>query len=166
MPWNPATTTTLPSEICCSIRCVSIRKIRARVCAASVTMPTCAPVREIAGCPNSCNAILNRAMEICSPVESNISISRREGFDEISLANFTNPSVVFPIAETTTTTELPPCTVLRTRPATALMRSTDPTEDPPYFWTISAIILTHFYLKLAPNPRVALQLTFRCACGL
>ncbi len=87
-------------------------KIRARVCSASVTIPTWAPVIEIAGCPISCNAILNRAIVTCSPVESSISISRRQGLVEIPLASLTKPSVVLPIAETTTTREFPALTVL------------------------------------------------------
>ena len=133
MPWKPATTTTLPLFSWLSMRVGSIRKIRARVWAASVTMPTWAPVREIAGCPISCNAMLKSAIDTCSPVESNISISRLLGFGEISLASFTKPSVVLPIAESTTTRELPSCTVLTTRRATSRMRETVPTELPPYF---------------------------------
>ena len=136
MPWKPATTITLPSSRWCLRRSGLISKIRARLCSASVTMPTCAPVREMAACPNSWRAMLRRAMETCSPVESSISISRRLGLGEIAWAKLTRVSVVFPIAETTTTTEWPSRTVFWTRWATAWMRSTVPTEVPPYFWTI------------------------------
>ena len=97
------------------MRSVVMRRIRARVWAVSVTMPTCAPVMETAGCPNSCKAILNKAMVICSPVESSTSISRRLGLPEISWANLTKPSVVLPMADTTTTTELPAFTVATIR---------------------------------------------------
>ena len=93
-------------------------KIRARVWDASVTIPICAPVREIAGCPAACSAMLNRAIDTCSPVESSISISRRLGWSLISRARATSPSVVLPMAETTTTTEFPAFTVSITRAAT------------------------------------------------
>ena len=44
------------------------------------------------------------------------------------------------MADTTTTTLCPASAHLMARRATFLMRSTDPTEVPPYFWTISAMI--------------------------
>src|SRR5262249_2110101 len=43
------------------------------------------------------------------------------------------------IAETTTTIWCPRACHFATRRATFLMRSADPTEVPPYFWTISDI---------------------------
>ena len=60
----------------------------------------------MAGCPISSRAILIKAIVTCSPVDNNISISRREGSAAICLAKLTNPSVVLPMAETTTTTVL------------------------------------------------------------
>ena len=44
------------------------------------------------------------------------------------------------IAETTTTTSCPAFWAAMQRRATFLMRSTSPTEVPPYFWTISATV--------------------------
>ena len=42
-----------------------------------IIQSTCAPVNEIAGCPNFLNAIAKRAIETCSPVVRSISSSRR-----------------------------------------------------------------------------------------
>jgi hypothetical protein len=50
----------------------------------------------------------------------------------------TRSSVVLPIADTTTTVWLPSRWVRATRSATRFMRSTSPTEVPPYFWTTMA----------------------------
>src|SRR5882672_7574670 len=47
------------------------------------------------------------AIVTCSPVESSMSISRRSGAEEIWRASARSPSVVLPIAETTTTIWLP-----------------------------------------------------------
>ena len=135
------------------MRSVLICKILAREWEASVTIPTCAPVREIAGCPNSWSAILIRAIVTCSPVDKSISISLRLGFWEISRAKFTKASVLLPIADTTTTTRLPRSTVACTLFATARIFSVVPTDVPPYFWTISTILFCYslgrdFYFTL------------------
>ncbi len=45
------------------------------------------------------------------------------------------------MAETTTTTSWPAFWAAMQRRATFLMRSTSPTEVPPYFWTMSAKVL-------------------------
>ena len=46
----------------------------------SVVIPSCRPVREIAGAPISERLIATNAADICSPVASNASSSRRFGF--------------------------------------------------------------------------------------
>ena len=78
--------------------------IRAFVWEASVTIPACEPVSEIAWWPRSQIAIAQSAHEIRSPVESSMSISRGLGRSEISRAIATSSSVVLPRAESTATT--------------------------------------------------------------
>src|SRR5690606_6394532 len=78
-------------------------------------------------------------MVTCSPVDTSTSISRGDGSSVISLARPIRRLVSPLMAETTTTTWLPCCWNLATLAATASIRSTVPTEVPPYFWTISAI---------------------------
>ena len=74
----------------------------------------------------------------CSPVASSISVSRRSGSVEIWRASASRPSVVLPIAETTTTSWLPGA-LATTRRATFAIFSTSATDEPPYFCTISAM---------------------------
>ena len=69
------------------MRSVEISLMRALVCVESVRMPTCTPVKLTAGSPSSWMAMAMRAIEICSPVASSISISRAGGFSLISLAS-------------------------------------------------------------------------------
>src|SRR5690606_26801959 len=78
-------------------------------------------------------------MVTCSPVDTSTSISRGDGSSVISLARPIRRLVSPLMADTTTTTWLPCCWNLATLAATASIRSTVPTEVPPYFWTISAI---------------------------
>ena len=59
--------------------------MRALVCVLSVTMPTWAPVKLMAGSPSAWMAMAIRAMEICSPVARSMSISRAGGCSLISL---------------------------------------------------------------------------------
>src|ERR1017187_1103665 len=85
-----------------------------------------------------------RAMVTCSPVDSMTSNSRPSGWGDTSLARVNNRLVSPLMAETTTTTWLPWAFQRAIRLATFRMRSGDPTEVPPYFWTIKAIGKTDF----------------------
>ena len=76
--------------------------MRARVCARSVKIPACIPVRETAGTPMACSAIAVRAIVSCSPTESSISISRSSGLGSSSLARDTRSLVTPDRADTTT----------------------------------------------------------------
>src|SRR5262245_4742336 len=76
------------------------------------------------------------AIETCSPVESSTSISRASGASQRPRARSTSRSVLSPIAETTTTTCVPRLRCSCTRSATRRIRSSEPTEVPPYFWTM------------------------------
>ena len=96
-------------------------------------IPHCIPVMEMALAPRSWIAMERSAMEICSPVESSMSISRREGLRVMALAKLTSRSVVWPMAETTTAMWAPPALVFRIRSATLLILWILPTEVPPYF---------------------------------
>ena len=112
---------------------VSIVLILAAPYLASVLTPACQPVREITGQPIFSIAIASKEIEICSPVESNISISRFEAFGLISLAFSIRSSVVSPCAETATTTLLPALYASVIRLATFITLSASLTEVPPYF---------------------------------
>src|SRR5579862_3032721 len=105
----------------------------------SVTMPACAPVSDTALAPSPCNAMASSAMVVCSPVASNMSISRSFGSGWTSFASLISESVTPLIAETTATTLLPACCVANTRRAQFLIRSGLPTDVPPYFCTIKAM---------------------------
>ena len=105
----------------------------------SVTMPACAPVSDAAGMSIDCSAMASRAMVVCSPVESSMSISRSLGTDMSDLAMSMRLSVTPLIAETTTTTWSPRWRYSATRLATLRMRSMSATDDPPNFCTINAI---------------------------
>src|SRR5918997_2293198 len=98
-------------------------------------MPACGPVSETAATPLSCSAIASSATDCSSPVASSWSISRGEGSRLTSPASLRSLSVVFPIAETTTTRSRPDSRARPTLSATALMCSAVATELPPYFWT-------------------------------
>ena len=80
-----------------------MRVIRALVWAVSVRIPTWGPVNERALKPSPCRAMASSAIVICSPVASSMSISRGSGEFEMRVARLTSPSVVLPIADTTTT---------------------------------------------------------------
>ena len=119
------------------MRSAVMRRMRALVCTPSVTMPTCDPVKEQAGCPREWSAMASRPMVTCSPVASTMSISRGSGVAVMAWARATRPSVVLPIAETTTTSRWPSAADAATRRATFLIFSGSATDEPPYFWTIS-----------------------------
>src|ERR1700722_20260120 len=80
-------------------------------------------------------AIAIRAMEICSPVERSMSISRAGGCSVISRASSTRSSVVSPRALTTTSTWFPACLARMALRAAAVMRSALATLLPPNFST-------------------------------
>jgi len=112
--------------------------MRALVWASLVMIPDCEPVKLTAGTLRAFRAIESRAMEMRSPALRSMSSSRRAGASVTCRASLSRSSVVSPMAETTTTTCLPDAWAAATRSATFLMRSTSETEEPPYFWTITA----------------------------
>ncbi len=116
--------------------------MRAAPCVASVIMPAWLPVKERASKPIEWMAIARSAMEIRSPLESSMSSSRGAGIGATRAARSSSSSVVSPIALTATTTSCPARRVSTTRFATRLMLSASATDDPPYFWTISATCAT------------------------
>ena len=87
----------------------------------------------------------NKATEICSPVETNASYSRKSGSGLISLASSIRASVLLPIADKTTVTLLPFLISASTLSATASMRTLSATEVPPNFLTINLPIKKGLY---------------------
>src|SRR3990172_4546652 len=79
----------------------------------------------------------SRPIVTCSPLASSISISRGSGLGETAWASSISPSVVLPMAETTTTSRWPGAADSAARRATFLIMSGSATDEPPYFWTIS-----------------------------
>ena len=114
-------------------------RISALPCSAVVRMPAWDPVKLTAGTSRASIAIATSAIEIRSPAVRSMSISRGCGASEIWVARSINPSVDFPIAETTTTTSLPAWYVSTTRRATFLIRSASASDVPPNFCTTSAM---------------------------
>ena len=100
-------------------------------------MPACEPVNDTASTPRRWIAIAVSAIEMRSPAVSSMSISRAGGSGLTAEARVINSSVVFPIADTTTTTSWPPALVAQILSATAEILSGEATELPPYFWTMS-----------------------------
>ena len=117
------------------MRAVEMFLMRALVWVLSVTMPTWAPVKLMAGSPSVWMAMAIRAMEICSPVARSMSISRAGGCSLISWASSISSSVVSPRALTTTMTWLPACLARMARRAAAMIRSAVATLLPPNFCT-------------------------------
>src|SRR5215468_10757791 len=115
--------------------------MRAFVWESLVTMPDCDPVKLTAGTPRAFRAIERSAIEMRSPAESSMSSSRRDGLSVTRLARARSSSVVWPMAETTTTTSLPEALAAATRSATWRIFSTSATDEPPYFWTTMATAL-------------------------
>ena len=95
-------------------------------------------MKESEGAPRSLMAIDNSAIEIRSPEVSSISSSLPSGLVDTWLAKSRSSSVVSPMAETTTQTWLPALWVSMMRAATCLILAASPTDEPPYFCTISA----------------------------
>ena len=83
--------------------------------------------------PRLSRAMANKAMVIRSPAVRSMSISLGEGVSVISAARAASSSVVFPIADATTTTSVSDRRVASTRSATAAILWTSATEEPPYF---------------------------------
>src|SRR5690348_4264114 len=83
--------------------------------------------------------MLRRPMVTCSPVAATTSSSRGSGCAWISFASAISRLVSPAMAEGTTTRSCPAARHFATRRATFLIRSTEPTDVPPYFWTIKAM---------------------------
>jgi len=78
--------------------------MRALLCAPSVMMPLCDPVKLTASTPRAWSAIPRSAIEMRSPAVKSMSSSRRCGSSVTLRASASSSSVVSPMAETTTTT--------------------------------------------------------------
>ena len=141
-PWKPASITMLPSSSIFFTASGVMFTMRAFVCTRSVEMPACAPVRDTALPPRALMAIAVRAIVVCSPVARSTSISRSIGSRsrETSLASLIRLSVTPDMADTTATTWLPARCVSKMRRAQLRMRSGFPTEVPPYFCTMRAML--------------------------
>ena len=96
-------------------------------------IPAWVPVIETAGTPSAWRAIDSRAIDTCSPVASSMSISRRGGSLQRLAAMPVSWSVVWPMADTTTTSSWPSSRLAAMRRATARIRSVSATEVPPNF---------------------------------
>jgi hypothetical protein len=83
--------------------------------------------------PSSISAIDSSPMVPCSPVEAMTSSSRGSGCCCRLCASAIRRLVSPAIADGTTTRSWPAAFHLATRRATFLIRSTEPTEVPPYF---------------------------------
>jgi hypothetical protein len=132
-PWNPATTAILPSSKASVRARESTVRMRARAKALSVSTLTWWPSRETALPPWAWMARASSPTVTCSPVEAMTSSSRSLGSAEICPASPSRRLVSPDMAETMTATLCPWRCVARQRRATFLIRSTDPTEVPPYF---------------------------------
>ena len=119
------------------IRSVSIALIRALLWCPLVRTPAWSPVREMAGTPIDCKHMATSGAVIVSPLAVSMSSSRAGGAGETFLASSIRRSVVWPMAETTTTTGWALATEA-TRRLTRLIRAGVATEVPPYFWTTTA----------------------------
>ena len=112
-------------------------RTRARVCAPSVRMPACPPVRETEGTPIASSAMASSELVIRSPLARRRSTSRPAGSGESACAISMSLSVSPAMALTTTTTRSHFSRVRATRPATSRIRSRVATDVPPNFWTMS-----------------------------
>ena len=113
--------------------------IRAREKAESVRMRIWWPRKLRALPPRLWMARARSPTLTCSPLETTTSCSRSAGRGVISETRPSSRLVSPAMALTTTTTSSPRARAARHRRATLRMRSTDPTEVPPYFWTRSAM---------------------------
>src|ERR1700677_2192333 len=87
------------------------------------------------------SAMAMRAMDSCSPIASSWSSSRSLGSAQRLFARAMSSFVTPARAERTTTTSWPSSRAALIRSATFLIRSTSPTEVPPYFWTILDMVV-------------------------
>ena len=122
------------------MRCGSTSMIRALPWMPSVIMPAWEPVKDWAEAPNLLMAMASSAMEIRSPAERSMSISRAGAESVTWPARSRSSSVVSPMAETTTTTSSPAFWASTTRRATRLMPSASATEEPPNFFTTRCLV--------------------------
>jgi len=99
-----ATTATVPSSRVCRMPSASIRTMRARPKALSVSMRTWWPRNDRAGTPRSCRTSAVSALVTCSPVDARTSDSRSSGRGWASLARPSSRLVSPAMAETTTAT--------------------------------------------------------------
>ena len=146
-PWNPVTMTTFPSFRWLSILSTSILFILLFVCIPIVFTFAWEPVSDTAFSPSAFNAIARSVTVCCSPVDKRESSSLWSGFEEISLAIFIKASVVFPIAEATTTiSSYFSFFSLLIYPEIAFIFSIVATLEPPYFNTtlIKNLLLKYF----------------------
>src|SRR5579859_4381488 len=149
VPWNPATTAISPRSTVSKIFEPSIALMRALVCASSVRIFTWWPSNDRARPPSAWMAMAVSAALTCSPVAAMASISRASGTLATSCARASRRLVSPLIALTMRTTLCPAFCVAMARRATLRMRSTEPTDVPPYFWTTSAT----GHARLVSTPR-------------
>src|SRR6478609_1823693 len=90
----------------------------------------------------ACSAMAVSAIVSCSPMARSMSISRAFGVSVSALALAMSSLVTPERADTTTTRPCPSSRDFLMRWATFLIRSISPTEVPPYFWTIKAMLET------------------------
>src|SRR4051812_22011961 len=136
-PWNPAITAISPAASASLIGWLSIDTIRARENELSVTILHWWPRNDRALPPAARIASATRPTETCSPVDTITSTSRSLGSSWISLASLSrrlgSPDIAHPPTATCGTSPA----VARQRAGTLRMRSIEPTDVPPYFWTIN-----------------------------
>ena len=140
MPWKPATMAICPLSRAVRMRCGSTSMIRALPWMPSVIMPAWDPVKDWAEAPNLLMAMASRAMEMRSPAERSMSISRAGAESVTWAARSRSSSVVSPMADTTTTTSSPAFWASTIRRATRLMPSASATEEPPNFFTTRCFV--------------------------
>ena len=112
-----------------------------------VSIPACQPVSEIAGYPFLFNSMLSFDALICSPVESNTSISLSFGTADNSQASLISVSVVFPCADTTTTIFFASFFNSMILSATIFSFILSATELPPNFNTIVFILSQPLFFR-------------------
>ena len=110
-------------------------RVRARCV---VSTRTWLPVKERAGTPRSHQRHREqRDRHLLAGGEQHVHFACDSARGQIAAARSTSRSVESPIAETTTAMRSPRARTAATCSATRWMSSTEPTEVPPYFWTMS-----------------------------
>src|ERR1700691_3510815 len=107
------------------------------------------------------SAMAMRAMDSCSPIASSWSSSRSLGSAQRLFARAMSSFVTPARAERTTTTSWPSARAALIRSATFLIRSTSPTEVPPYFWTILDMVDCPLFPEF-PDPQEERRLAHAC----